>query len=149
MGAAQVSAGNRAGTADNHLLRKGLPSQAKGLEKDLRLFTPKVTGTVRDFKLVNESQGGILEASFRYPCGAETGHLRQALCHLSALCPPRFLAWLSSTVRAPAGLWGLHASCLLFPWHRQAQLPAAAPWAPGQPVLGLCDMGYGGLTHLI
>lgn len=67
---------------------------------------------------------------------------------------------VSSTVRAPAGLWGLHASSqtlewrllqqsLLFPWHRQAPLPAAAHQAPGQPVLGLCDMGYGGLTHLI
>lgn len=64
MGAARASAGNKAGTAGSRLLRKGLPCQAKGLEKGLRLFTLEATGTARDFKLVNESQGAFWKRHF-------------------------------------------------------------------------------------
>lgn len=137
MGAAQVSAGNKAGIADERLLRKGLPCQAKGLEKGLRLLTLKVTGTTRDFKLVNESQGAILEASFRYPCGAETGPLRKALCHLSALCSPRFIDGEGSS-------WPLGSPCFL-PDSGVETSPAipALPVAQTSPAPSSCSSGTG------
>lgn len=102
---------------DKYQLRKGLPWQAQDPRKGLRSFGLRVTGPMKDFKLVNENQMGILERSFRYQHGGQTGHtLRRSCTYNGALghpwaLLPRFPGFDSnSTTQGLGSLWCFHTS---------------------------------------